>query len=85
MSQKLTGRDLILEGWQPGPIMGAALDVAEILAQDDSLERVEILDRLNKVRHAPFDFQDDLLYGQLVERLIELETPAPVSTTVPML
>ena len=28
MSQKLTGRDLILEGWQPGPIMGAALDVA---------------------------------------------------------
>lgn len=82
MSQKLTGRDLILEGWQPGPIMGAALDVADILAQDDSLERAEILERLNKVRHVPFDFRGDSLYGQLAERLIELETPVPDSAPV---
>ena len=43
--QKVTGRDLIAEGWQPGPVMGAALEIAEILERD-AVESPEILVRL---------------------------------------
>ncbi len=68
---------MIAAGWQPGPVMGAALDVAEILLQDDALDQGEILARLNRVRQAPPDYQDDPLYGVLAERLIKLEMPAP--------
>lgn len=73
-SQKITGRDLINQGWQPGPIMGAALDIAEILERDN-LTQNEIFSRLNQVQLAPFDYQNDPLYGTLAERLVKLESP----------
>jgi len=74
--QKVTGRDLIQEGWQPGPVMGEALAIAETL-QNDGLERAEVLQRLNQVRQAPFDYKSDALYGVLAQRLIELEQHSP--------
>ncbi len=84
--QKLTGRDLIAAGWQPGPVMGAALDVADILYVD-KLDRKEILERLNRVRQAPTEYEADLLYGTLAERLIKLEiapAPSPVVRDTPV-
>jgi hypothetical protein len=75
--QQITGRDLIAEGWQPGPVMGAALDVAEILFQDNALDRAEILDRLKRVKLSPLEYQADPLYGALAERLIKVKMPAP--------
>ena len=75
--QQITGRDLIAEGWQPGPVMGAALDVAEILFQDDALDHAEILERLKRVKQSPLEYQADPLYGALAERLIKLEMPLP--------
>lgn len=75
MTEKVTGRDLLDLGWQPGPVMGAALEVAQTLARDDALERDEILARLEWVRQSPFDFEDDPLLGALAERLIALEVP----------
>lgn len=70
--QPITGRDLMEAGWQPGPVMGAALDVAEAL-QRDQLDRAEILARLAQVRHSPASYQADPLLGTLAERLIALE------------
>jgi tRNA-splicing ligase RtcB len=78
--QRITGRDLIDEGWQPGPVMGAALDIAESL-QADGLDYAEILDRLNRVRQAPVDFESDPLYGTLAAYLVKLKAesaPQPV-------
>ena len=72
----MTGRDLLAEGWQPGPIMGAALAVAETLLADH-LDRAEVLSRLNRVRLSPADYRNDPLFGSLAQRLIELEQPAP--------
>jgi len=74
--QTLTGRDLLAEGWQPGPIMGAALAVAETLLADH-VDRAEVLSRLNRVRLSPADYRNDPLFGLLAQRLIELEQPAP--------
>ncbi len=70
--QKVTGRDLLDIGWHPGPVMGAALEVAETLRLDN-VEREEILARLNRVRANPVDYQADPLYGGLAERVIKLE------------
>lgn len=85
--QRITGRDLIDEGWQPGPVMGAALDIAESL-QADGLDHAEILARLNRIRQTPVDYKSDPLYGTLAARLIELETesvpqPAVRETPIP--
>jgi len=77
----ITGRDLLEEGWQPGPVMGTALDVAESLERD-GFGRADILSRLNQVRLAPFDYTADPLYGSLAERLISLEMPAPTASTI---
>ena len=73
-SQTITGRNLIEAGWQPGPVMGAALNVAEILL-GDNLEREEVLTRLDQVRRAPHDYKNEPLMATLAQRLIELETP----------
>jgi tRNA-splicing ligase RtcB len=70
----LTGRDLLDAGWQPGPVMGAALEAAETLARD-GVGQAEILVKLNRVRRDPFDFADDPLFGSLAQRLIALEAP----------
>ncbi len=72
--QTISGRDLIAEGWQPGPVMGAALDVAETLLAG-GVGRAEVLTRLDRVHQAPSDYQNDPLYGVLAERVIKLETP----------
>lgn len=82
----ISGSDLIVEGWQPGPVMGAALAVAETL-QLDGLDRNEIIERLDQVRLAPFDYENDPLYGTLAERLIQLEMRAsarPVMRETPI-
>lgn len=81
MTDNISGRDLMMVGWHPGPVMGAALDVAEQLLAD-GLNKADTLEQLNRVRHAPHDYQDDALYGQLAQRLIELEEtePTPDST-----
>ncbi|MCB0198062.1 MAG: RtcB family protein, partial [Anaerolineae bacterium] len=70
--QKLSGTELINEGWSAGPVMGAALAVAETL-QADGLAKEEVLERLNRVRESPFDYQNDPLFDTLAERLIQLE------------
>jgi tRNA-splicing ligase RtcB len=80
--QKITGSELIAEGWQPGPTMGAALAAAEILLADN-LERADVLARLNQVRLAPHDYRSDPLFGTLAQRLIELEQPK-LSQAVPI-
>ena len=79
--QKVSGRDLIAEGWQPGPVMGAALEVAETLERD-AISPPEILSKLNRVRQSPQEFEDDPLYGTLAARLIKLETPPPVQPVI---
>ncbi len=81
MTQNVTGRDLIERGWQPGPVMGAALGVAETLELDGH-RPAEILSRLNQVRQAPFDYQNDPLYGVLAQRLIDLENKTNPQTLV---
>lgn len=70
--QKLSGTELINDGWPAGPILGAALAVVENL-QAAGLSREEALDKLNRVRQAPFDYQSDPLFDTLAERLIQLE------------
>lgn len=69
---KITGSELIAEGWQPGPVMGAALEAAETLLADKH-DRAEVLARLNQVRLTPEVYRHDLLFGALAQRLIELE------------
>jgi tRNA-splicing ligase RtcB len=78
----LTGRDLLDAGWQPGPIMGAALDIAEILQRDDAVPRLEILARLAQVRQNPGDYRQDLLFGPLAELVLKFERPAPTASTL---
>lgn len=80
MNNVLTGRDLLDAGWQPGPVMGAALAAAETLAADAALGRGEILARLNRVRQSPADFKNDPLFGVLAARLIALELPRQPET-----
>nr|HMQ53822.1 hypothetical protein [Anaerolineae bacterium] len=70
--QKLSGTELINDGWPAGPILGAALAVVENL-QAAGLSREEALDKLNRVRQAPFDYQSDPVFDTLAERLIQLE------------
>ncbi len=77
MNDPLTGRHLLDAGWQPGPVMGAALEVATTLQQGDGLTRDETLARLNRVRQSPASFVGDPLFGLLAERLIQLELPPP--------
>ena len=67
----LTGKDLLNAGWESGPALGTALDVAAKLGADN-IEPAEILARLDQVRQAPEKFQADPLYGPLAERLIKL-------------
>jgi tRNA-splicing ligase RtcB len=74
--QTISGRELIAEGWQPGPVMGAALEIAETLLAGNQ-DRAEVLAQLNRVRLAPYDYHDDPLFGSLARRLIELEGPEP--------
>ena len=83
MSKKalVTGRNLIESGWQPGPVMGAALEVAESL-QAGGLDQAEILARLERVRQAPADYQEDILYGTLAGRLIALELQPSAQPTI---
>jgi tRNA-splicing ligase RtcB len=83
MSNPITGRDLLEHGWQPGPVMGAALDVAKQLQREDGGTKQEILARLAQVRAAPFDYQADPVFGILAARLIALELSAQRQT--PML
>jgi tRNA-splicing ligase RtcB len=85
MSEKpqITGRDLMEIGWQPGPIMGSALAVAETLLQDN-VARGEVLSRLNQVRQTPAAYQDDLLLGILARRLIDLEQRETKPHTLPI-
>lgn len=78
---KISGRNLLDEGWQPGPAMGAALEVAEALLAD-GVDRAEVLTGLNKVRQSPSDYQIDPLYGPLAERLIALQPPEPSEPTI---
>jgi len=82
---KITGRDLLAEGWQPGPALGVALELAEKLAQD-KLNYNEILSRLNQVRLTPADYQNDPLYGVLAKPFIQLAVleavpPSPIRAT----
>lgn len=70
--QKLSGTELINEGWPSGPVMGAALAAAETL-QADGWDKDEVLERLKRVRESPFDYQNDPLFDTLAERLIQLE------------
>lgn len=80
--QKITGKDLLLEGWQPGPAMGTALDIAETL-HADNIERDEILTRLNRVLASPTDYKDHVFYGTLADYLIRLESPPePLEPTI---
>jgi len=69
--QKITGKDLLQAGWEPGPAMGTALDVAAGLLADQH-SPAEVITRLNQVRQAPADYQNDPLYGTLAERLLKL-------------
>jgi tRNA-splicing ligase RtcB len=80
-NRQVTGRELIGSGWQPGPVMGAALDVATTL-QADGFERAEIMDRLNQVRQTPSAYEDDELYGLLARRLIQLEGSSPAQPVI---
>jgi tRNA-splicing ligase RtcB len=75
VTELITGRDLIKDGWQPGPVVEAALDVATILQEETRLAKVEVMARLAAVRQTPFDFKGDRLFGTLAERLIKLEPP----------
>ena len=77
--QKITGRDLIAEGWQPGPVMGAALEIAETL--EPVTDPSDILATLNRVRQSPAEYVNDLRYGPLAERLMKLEMPAAESVS----
>jgi tRNA-splicing ligase RtcB len=78
-TSKITGSELIAEGWQPGPVMGAALEAAETLLADN-LDRAEVLARLDEVRTVPRDYRNDPLFGSLARRLIELEEPKPAQS-----
>ena len=70
--QKLSGTELINDGWPVGPVLGAALAAVEAL-QAEGVDREEALARLNRVREAPFDYQSDPIFDTLAERLIQLE------------
>ncbi len=78
MSQKITGRDLMDQGWQPGPSMGLALDIAETLTRAGHTS-ADILTGLNRVQQTPEDYQQDALYGPLAKQLIALAAPPPPS------
>ncbi len=69
---KIIGRDLLEQGWQPGPAMGLALEIAEKL-QQDNLARADILTRLNEVRQAPASYENEPLYGFLAKQLLKFE------------
>ena len=69
---KLTGKDLLQAGWQPGAEMGAALDAAETLLADNHPPQ-EILAQLNRVRETPDAYQTDPLFGPLAKRLLKMQ------------
>ncbi len=78
--QKITGRNLLEQGWQPGPIMGIALEVAETLSQDN-LSQAEILTRLNGVRQAPVNYENDPLYSTLAKQMMRFEKMAEAAAS----
>ena len=75
LTEVVTGRDLIEDGWQPGPVMEAALDAAVVLQQESRLTKGEVMTMLAEVRRTPVNYKDDRLFGVLAERLIKLELP----------
>ncbi|MEM7344681.1 MAG: RtcB family protein [Chloroflexota bacterium] len=83
-NQIITGRDLIEAGWQPGPVMGAALEIAEMLLANN-IQAIDVIKQLGQIRQAPFDYQNDPQFGTLATRLIDLEEPgqqAPPSPSI---
>lgn len=82
--QKISGRILLDHGWQAGPMMGLALEVAERL-HGDQLTTAEILARLDQVRQSPHDYLADGLYGPLAEMLVQDAYEAQVAETIPQI
>ena len=56
--QKISGKDLLAAGWQPGPVMGTALEVAETLLADQRTV-AEVITLLDQVRQDPVPYQND--------------------------
>ncbi|MEM7031192.1 MAG: RtcB family protein [Chloroflexota bacterium] len=70
--QSLTGNDLLASGWEPGPALSTALDVAQRLLADN-VDRADILRTLNAVQERPEAYLNDPLLHTLAERLIKLD------------
>ena len=73
--QKLSGTELINDGWPVGPVLGAALAAVEAL-QAEGVDREEALARLNRVRESPFDYQSDPIFDTLAEAESWLDGPS---------
>jgi tRNA-splicing ligase RtcB len=70
--QKITGRDLLDKGWQAGPSLGIALDIAETLLRDN-INKDEILQQLGQVYEAPVEYENSELYGTLAKHILRHE------------
>jgi tRNA-splicing ligase RtcB len=76
MTATITGRDLLEAGWSPGPAMGAALDLAEMMQREEALPHAEILARLGQVRQEPEAYRQDPRFGSLAALVLRFERPA---------
>ena len=63
---KITGADLIAQGWAPGPAIGMALRVAQGLPNP----KEEILQTLAQVYEMPADYLDHKHWGEAAGALI---------------
>lgn len=84
----LKGRDILAQGWEQGPAVGAAVRATGKLAAD-GLQREEILQALNEVQADPDRFADDAVWAetagilieanQVIEEITLREDPAPLA------
>ena len=81
MPKPITGRDLVGLGWPPGPAIGVALEIAQIL-QNDGLKRTEILRRLNQVYRVPHNYVQDPLLSNLASIFIKKPKAVPEAEAI---
>lgn len=74
----ISGKQLLEAGWQPGPAVGAALEVAQALADTGQTDNA-ILEQLGQVAAKPNDFVDDPILSKVAAAWLALQQPAKPS------
>ena len=76
---KITGKELMDFGFEPGKVMGVALRIVNKEYKHSSIEEVEKI--LKEVLSSPEDFVDDEILGPIAEVLIPPVEPEQIPIT----